>query len=223
MSALLQHVNETDTQWSLVQWFDITSQNEHHGIFPDSPRVDEFSNAPNDFSHTLYESITNTTFSAPFTCKANFLRLSKGGSTSTGALFYSPGNASLVADFFDIGPSGPGNYSGCMHWAFSYPEWFVRTLTLDADELLDLASYDYNAVVEGSGNDLDYSLISQSDVATVGQFDAIWINGTQPVTFRNAPPIISFPFTRLASVDSADRSMTLLYHQINGTTFGEET
>ena len=122
VSALLQHVNETDTQW-----FDITSQNEHHGIFPDSPRVDDFSKAPNfdplnDFSHTLYESIANTTFSVPFTCKANFLRLSKGGSTSMRALFYAPGNASLVADFFDVGPSGPGNYSGCMHSAFSYPE-----------------------------------------------------------------------------------------------------
>ena len=100
---------------------------------------------------------------------------------------------------------------------------FVRTLTLGAHQLLDLASYDYNAVVEGSGKDLNYSLISQSDVATVGQFDAIWINGTQPVTFQNAPPNISFPFTRLASVDSADRSMTFLYYQINGTTFAEET
>ena len=39
-----------------------------------------------------------------------------------GALFYAPGNASLVADFFDIGPSGPGNYSVSMHCAFSYPE-----------------------------------------------------------------------------------------------------
>ena len=99
----------------------------------------------------------------------------------------------------------------------------VHTLTLDADELLDLASYYSNAVVEGSGKDLNYSLISQSDVATVGRSDAIWINGTQPVTFQNAPPNISFPFTRLASVDSADQSMTFLYHQINGATFAEET
>ena len=99
----------------------------------------------------------------------------------------------------------------------------VHTLTLDADELIDLASYDSNAVVEGSGKDLNYSLISQSDVATVGRSDAIWINGTQPVTFENAPPNISFPFTRLASVVSADQSMTFLYHQINGTTFAEET
>ena len=127
VSALLQHVNYTDTQWGSVQWFDITSQTEHHGIFPDSPRVDEFSNgpdfdSPDEFSHTLYESVANTTFSAPFTCKANFLNISKGGLTSMGALFYAPGNASLVADFFDIGPSGPGNYSGCMHFAFSYPQ-----------------------------------------------------------------------------------------------------
>ena len=73
-----------------------------------------------------------------------------------------------------------------------------------------------------NSNHLNYSLISQSDVATVGQSDAIWINGTQPVTYQNAPPNISFPFARLASVDSADKSMAFLYHQINGTTFAEE-
>ena len=89
--------------------------------------------------------------------------------------------------------------------------------------MLDVASY-YNrsAVVEGSGKDPNYTLISQSDGATVGQTDAIWINGTQPVTFQYASPNISSLFTRLASVDSADRSMTFLYHQINGTTFAEE-
>ena len=102
------------------------------------------------------------------------------------------------------------------------PPMSVHTLTLDADKLFDLASYNSTAVVEGSGKDRNYSLISQSDVATVGRSDAIWINGTQPVIFQNAPPNISFPFTRLASVDSADQSMTFLYHQINGTTFAEE-
>ena len=38
------------------------------------------------------------------------------------------------------------------------------------------------------------------------------------MTFQN----ISFPLTRLASVNSADKSTTFLYHQINGTTFAEE-
>ena len=110
VSALLQHANNTDTPWGLVQWFDITSQNEHHGIFPDAPRVDGSSDDPNfdpfdGFSHNLYESVANTTFSVPFTRKANSLKVSKGGLTSMGGLFYASGNASLVADFFDIGAS----------------------------------------------------------------------------------------------------------------------
>ena len=118
VSALLQHVNNTDTPWGLIQWFDITSQNEHHEIFTDAPRVDGSSHNPNfdpfdGFSHTLYESVANTTFSVPFTFKANFLKVSKGGSTPMRRLFYAPGNASLVADFFDIGPSGSGKYGGC--------------------------------------------------------------------------------------------------------------
>ena len=99
---------------------------------------------------------------------------------------------------------------------------FVRTLTLDAVASFDLVSYERNGEIESS-NHLNYSLIGQSDVVTVGRSDAIWINGTQPVTFRYAPLNISFPFTRLASVNSADHSMTFLYHQINGTTFAEET
>ena len=119
VSALLRRVIADKERDLTLPWFDITSQNEHRGNFSDAPRVDEFSNGPNfdplvGSSHTLYESVADTTLSAPFTCKAN-LRGSRGGSTSMGALFYAPGNASLVADFFDIGPSGPGNYSGCMH------------------------------------------------------------------------------------------------------------
>lgn len=123
VSALLQRVINNYTRWDLVQWVDITSQNEHHGISSDAPRVDEFSNGPNvnfldGFSHTLYESVANTKLSAPFTCKANFLDISNEEGTTNwttlGALFYAPGNASLVHVKFYIDLSGPGNFSGSM-------------------------------------------------------------------------------------------------------------
>lgn len=69
----------------------------------------------------------------------------------------------------------------------------------------------------------DYSMIRQSDVATVGDGDIIWINGTQPVMgSQNAPPDSMFPFTRLASATVSELSLTYLYHQINGMTFAEE-
>ena len=73
-----------------------------------------------------------------------------------------------------------------------------------------------------NGPNQRYNPIQQSDVAVFGTENNIWINGTQPVTSGGAPPNISFPFTRLASVNSADQSMTFLYHQINGTTLAEE-
>lgn len=69
----------------------------------------------------------------------------------------------------------------------------------------------------------DYSIIGQSSVATVGEENIIWINGTQPVMgFPDGPPDSMFPFTRLASATVSDLSLTCLYHQINGTTFAEE-
>ena len=61
-----------------------------------------------------------------------------------------------------------------------------------------------------------------SDIAAVGQDNLIWINGTQLVTTLTSAPNITFPFKRLATIDSADQSSTFLYHQINGTTLAEE-
>ena len=68
----------------------------------------------------------------------------------------------------------------------------------------------------------NYTLIPQSDLVIFGSSNYIWINGTQPVTYTTAPPNISFPFTRLASANSADQKTSFLYHQINHTTLAEE-
>ena len=46
------------------------------------------------------------------------------GTFSIGALFYAPDSGLLVSDFYLIGLQGPGNYSGCMHFVFSYSGWF---------------------------------------------------------------------------------------------------
>ena len=65
--------------------------------------------------------------------------------------------------------------------------------------------------------------IRQSDIAMLNRFSFIWINGTQPAMSPGYPPPDNpFPFTRLASVSSADGSSIFLYHQINDTTFAEE-
>ena len=74
-----------------------------------------------------------------------------------------------------------------------------------------------------SGN---YSSIRQSDVVLFGSFYAMWINGTQPISFSNTQSAVlpdnTLPFTRLASASLADQSVTFLYHQMNGTTIAEE-
>ena len=67
-----------------------------------------------------------------------------------------------------------------------------------------------------------YRPMHQSDLAMLGSLNYIWINGTEPMTFPAAPPNISFPFTRLASANSADQKTSFLYHQINHTTLAEE-
>lgn len=82
-----------------------------------------------------------------------------------------------------------------------------------------------------SHTEADYSLVHRSDIATFGTGNVIWINGTQPLGFpllnlepglrTTGTPTGPFPFARLASVTS--QSLTYLYHQINGTTFAEET
>ena len=72
----------------------------------------------------------------------------------------------------------------------------------------------------------DFSPITQSDIALFGVTNAIWINHTQPTVLApssdESPPTNTFPFSRLASIMSADLTYTYLYHQMNGTTLAEE-
>ena len=53
----------------------------------------------------------------------------------------------------------------------------------------------------------------------------IWINKSQPVTEATLlkVPRNTFPFARLASASTLDNQTTYLYHQMNGTTFAEES
>ena len=212
VSALLNRVSERPNPSSGLglqfQWINVTSQ-ESEALPP------EFRNAPGynyskTFSHTLYESDPFTVYRTPF--------------SSDGGLFYSPSNPVLSAASpltggsifwtgYNIGTTGPGNFSQVgMHYVSSYWKPF-REMTMELESKLP------------SGN--LYS-IHQSDIALFGSgVYGIWINGTQPalVTFSGLIPALpsnEFPFTRLASISTADMTTTYLYHQINGTTFAEE-
>ena len=70
-------------------------------------------------------------------------------------------------------------------------------------------------------------LVSQSDMAVINiSFGAevIWINKSKPeVAYGSSVPKNTFPFARLASVTTLDNQTTYLYHQMNGTTFAEES
>ena len=129
VSALLQRISPQPTQileMLNAQWIDISSQES-------KSLPDEFRNVPGfNFSNTLYESYTNAKFSIPFTSGLDF-----SGSPTIGALFYSPPtNASrfrlhdgslvsastIVTADYQIGPTGPGNFSAGMYCAGLYPE-----------------------------------------------------------------------------------------------------
>ena len=122
VSALLQrvHIDAVDQNYTNVQsqWVDITSQ-ESQSL------PAEFRNVPAfDYSNTLYESEsdTNATFTSPFTSAANF------SLATVGALFHSPHNPSLLDSGpileinYQIGASGPENFSTGMHSRYSYLE-----------------------------------------------------------------------------------------------------
>ena len=103
----------------------------------------------------------------------------------------------------------------------------VRKLIFAVDDWISITNDDQ----EADGPAEYPASLQQSDVAFFGQNYAIWINDTQAVTIeigvgpddlKAHTPQNAFPFTRLASSNSVDQSVTFLYHQINGTTLAEE-
>ena len=88
---------------------------------------------------------------------------------------------------------------------------------------------------QGSLTASDIDSLKQSDMAIL-RIDsirqaAIWINKTKAeivyitlmVDSTTDPPKNAFPFARLASVTAPDNQSTYLYHQMNETTFAEES
>ena len=209
VSALLQRFDPTKGGGGSVRWHDITSQSSQSlpGDFQNGPK----NSTLNPTSHTLYESLSGFSFGTPFTSMANYSGGARPpdmspGMLPLGAFFFAPSDATLVTDTYFIGLNGSGSYEGfSKHSASLYPMLFVFVLILGA-----------------VSSDVTDPSIHQSDMALFGTTKQIWINGTQPVTGLAAPPNVSFPFRRLASVYSADQLTTYLYHQINGTTLAEE-
>lgn len=158
---------------------------------------DDFLNSPQSlFSNTLYESARNYTFSTPFTAR-NIPEVIIGNAVTV-ALFYSPRDDHIFSNTYEIGSNSLG--SG-----------FTKNIP-DPFEAPVRPSLNQNNIA-----------IRQSDIAMFSGISYIWIDGTQPVSGSYEPtPNNSFPFSRLASVNSADESSTFLYHQMNDTTFAEE-
>ena len=76
-------------------------------------------------------------------------------------------------------------------------------------------------------NSFNYPSTKSFDFAFVSDNLAIWVNGTKAYPIGeydnsgNVVPQVSFPFTRLASINLPEKSC-YLNHQINGTTLAEE-
>ena len=147
------------------------------------------------------ESEANITFSTPFTSGTNF-----SSSPGIGALFYTPDTQLLNG-----GP--PDSGGSVLQTSFS---------------IGPSGPGNFSIIYDGSDS-LNQTSIRHSDIAMLGSYYAIWINGTKPVLYNSDTaaldtvlPDNAFPFARLASVTLADESATFLYHQIDGTTFAEE-
>lgn len=123
LSALLQRYDPT-TSGEGVHWYDITSQSSQSlpGDFHNDPSNSTF-HPP---SHTLYESLTGIKLGTPFTSMANY---SDGdikygmspGLARLGAVFVTPGGATIQSAIYYIGLNGSGNYVTGMHSASLYP------------------------------------------------------------------------------------------------------
>ena len=113
LSALLQRDNSSGYASSSIEWIDITSQGSRS--LPDAFRNDPSSD--NNNSNTLYESDTNTTFSTPFTCTANF------SNAAVQLLFYSPNATDPIGSIdYDSDRSGDYTFSKGMYYAYSNPQ-----------------------------------------------------------------------------------------------------
>ena len=74
----------------------------------------------------------------------------------------------------------------------------------------------------------DIDSLQQSDMAVIimnDQQDVIWVNKSKAEALHNTGnvPKNTFPFARLASATTSDNQTTFLYHQMNETTFAEES
>ena len=208
VSALLERITQNGTGY-YTQYFDITSQQS------DSLPNEFHNQADSKASKTLYEIDIDVTLSAPFA----------SGSLNTSsvyAVFYTPPNTlgssrpGPSGGFWEetlceLDPSGSANFASTL-WAFSIPR----------SQFFDLLTF----TEHGDPGDRQYPIQNpplQSDVALFGSGIAMWVDGTRAVVTQNVgAPKTTFPFARLASTTLSDGTLTLLYHQMNGTTIAEE-
>ena len=117
ISLLLQRSNSS----GMIQWLDISSSKSQSlpGEFRNAP----FLNSVNSEweSHTLYGSVPNNTFNAPFTSGVNFTSAPSSGGSWIGGVFYTPLNTSFSINSYAVGPSQPGNFSAGMHLTSRIP------------------------------------------------------------------------------------------------------
>ena len=134
--------------------------------------------------------------------------------SSISLFFYSDRDDAIVSRAFNVSTT-----SNEFHRGYVLPILQLRIITLTLTVVLDVTHV--SSGMDSLGSDVNsQNQIRLSDLAMYGN-DYLWINGTRPVGPSTLPDN-TFPFERLASINSADQSTTFLYHQINGTTFAEE-
>ena len=214
-SMCLSDFDNTNNVW-IDEWIDLSRSKSNSASSPGA---------------ALSELFVNYTFGTPFTSmegnEANFSVGTVFTVDSTNPSYsdeiHSNPNLLFANSQFQQNSDEGGNGYNCKHWWF--PNSGSKTVSWNWSDTLQFR------------DPSKHTSLHQSDLAMIGvTYDEafpIWINDTKPAIFfdkwvpvskQPVPnwPENAFPFTRLASVITPDKSITYLYHQMNGTTFAEE-
>ncbi len=221
VAVLLKYVHPCTSNCEDPSWLDISKENHSVPVSEFSPLhfnyTDEFSPTDLVASSTLYESSPGTIFRPPFASGASIQVDNPGSHFQVHICHTALCNDLYYADYYSL----TNTSHGC---------FIAGTYPIFLQQILQAEMHDTGQASLERPSSSPFAGIAGSDIAILDPFEfAIWINGTEPITFTfgeprpYTAPYFPFPFTRLASAASLDRTESYLYHQIDETRFAEET
>ena len=209
MAALLQ-LQESEPGQGLY-WLDVSRNDDSIPRSDFSPVYFDVGYGNGVVSSTLHESLPGAKLRAPFiTGPSNY---PSGIGLDVDILVCDGGNDDSFTKKREVSLCKNVTYIAYHSWANISRGCFINNP--EQYQLAESNSYNYP-----STRSVDFAFINSGDNASI-----VWVNGTKLWSVGryegDVVPHISFPFTRLASIDVPGKS-SYLYHQINETTLAEE-